>query len=237
MKDYSRSFYRSKKWKTTSRMYMTSRNYICERCGSPASICHHRHYITPNNIGDPTITLNPDNLECLCHACHNKEHSKIPLHNNGVSFDESGNLVKSTDVFIVCGAPGSGKSTYVSTHKGSNDIVFDLDRICAALRGSEDLYAYNEPILSVALDIRETVYRCIEERRGKWHNAWIITSTADKALQEAIAYRLKGEIITMPATFEECVEHIQGDPRRSNKLFHIQLVSKWFEEMERRKAK
>jgi len=90
MKDYARAFYKSKQWQQVSRLYMASRNYICERCGGVAVICHHKHYITPANIGDLSITLNPDNLECLCQDCHNKEH--FQKHSKAV-FDADGNLV------------------------------------------------------------------------------------------------------------------------------------------------
>lgn len=67
-------FYKSKQWQRVSRLYMTQQNYICERCGGAAVICHHRKYITPANLNDPAITLNLDNLEALCQECHNKEH-------------------------------------------------------------------------------------------------------------------------------------------------------------------
>lgn len=69
------AFYKSKQWKKLQRYYMDSKNWICERCGEPAKICHHRIYINPKNVNDPDITLNVDNLECLCQDCHNKEHS------------------------------------------------------------------------------------------------------------------------------------------------------------------
>ena len=74
MKPYAAAFYKSKSWRRISKIYMESKHYICERCGSPATICHHKRYITPGNIGDPNITLNVNNLECLCIDCHNREH-------------------------------------------------------------------------------------------------------------------------------------------------------------------
>lgn len=89
MKDYAESFYKSKAWQQVSKLYMSSKNYICERCEGVGVICHHKIYITPQNITDINITLNMDNLECLCQDCHNKEHS---LQNNLFSFDESGNI-------------------------------------------------------------------------------------------------------------------------------------------------
>lgn len=74
MKEYARSFYNSKAWRLCSRGFMLSKDGLCERCGRIADICHHKTYITPENINDPEITLNWDNLEALCQDCHNKEH-------------------------------------------------------------------------------------------------------------------------------------------------------------------
>lgn len=94
MKEYAKSFYYSQAWRKCSRAYMESKNYICERCGKPAVIVHHKTYITPENITDPNITLNWDNLEALCATCHQNEHfitGKVTA--TGIMFDENGNIV------------------------------------------------------------------------------------------------------------------------------------------------
>lgn len=94
MKEYAKGFYRSKAWHDVSRLYMTSKHYVCERCGGVGVICHHKKYITPWNVNDPAITLNMDNLECLCQECHNQEHSaKV----SRAIFDESGNMIGAQD--------------------------------------------------------------------------------------------------------------------------------------------
>jgi 5-methylcytosine-specific restriction endonuclease McrA len=51
-----------------------SKNYICERCGKPAEIAHHKVYLTAANVLDPEISLNPKQLEAVCLACHNEIH-------------------------------------------------------------------------------------------------------------------------------------------------------------------
>ena len=73
---------------------MESKHYVCERCGKPAYIVHHKTYITPANINDPNITLNWQNLEALCQACHQREHMEKPVTEAGLIFDDKGNLVK-----------------------------------------------------------------------------------------------------------------------------------------------
>lgn len=91
-------FYHTTAWRKCSKAFMQSKNYICERCGGLATICHHKKYITDKNVHDPNITLNWDNLEALCQTCHNQEHfggtaiNKICA--DGLTFDSDGNLIK-----------------------------------------------------------------------------------------------------------------------------------------------
>ena len=60
----------------TRAAYLMSQDFICERCGEPAKIVHHKRWLNRDNINDTDITLNWDNLEALCQDCHNKEHHK-----------------------------------------------------------------------------------------------------------------------------------------------------------------
>lgn len=92
-KDYAKAFYLSEAWQRTRKAYYISKCGLCERCGAPGDIVHHRRYITPQNIHDPHITLDFRNLELLCIDCHNKEHSGKPTR---YSFDKSGNIIPPT---------------------------------------------------------------------------------------------------------------------------------------------
>ncbi len=88
------SFYHSRQWKALSRAFLSSKMYICERCGGPASIAHHKIYLNAGNLSDPSVALNIDNLEALCQTCHNQEHfangcATAP----GLHFNEKGELV------------------------------------------------------------------------------------------------------------------------------------------------
>lgn len=99
-KEYAKSFYKSKDWRQCRLGYIDSVNGLCERCLNkgklrPGKIVHHIQYITPNNINDPYITLNWNNLEYVCQDCHNNEHqSKYSAIRNDVMFDNEGNLVE-----------------------------------------------------------------------------------------------------------------------------------------------
>lgn len=88
-------FYHSKAWRRLSKAFLMSKYYICERCGQPAEIAHHKRYITARNINNPDIALNPANLEALCKNCHNAEHFGTGgATAAGIAFDENGNVIQ-----------------------------------------------------------------------------------------------------------------------------------------------
>lgn len=74
MKEWAEWFYKSKSWIETREAYLISQHYICERCGEPAKIVHHKQWLTPKSIHNQSVALSWDNLEALCQDCHNKEH-------------------------------------------------------------------------------------------------------------------------------------------------------------------
>ena len=92
--EYAKSFYNGKAWTRCRDAFMKSKYYICERCGVAALIVHHKEYITPENINNPEITLNWNNLEALCIDCHNREHQSGGATADGIYFDSNGNLYK-----------------------------------------------------------------------------------------------------------------------------------------------
>lgn len=94
-REYAKQFYRSKAWKQCRQSYFNSKHGLCELCFKPGKIVHHKKYITPNNINNPHITLNHDNLQLLCQDCHNYEHhGKYDPVRKGFAFDDEGNLIK-----------------------------------------------------------------------------------------------------------------------------------------------
>lgn len=95
----SQPFYKSKAWRKCRAAYIKSVGGLCERHLKQNKIVkgyivHHKDYITEENINDPDITLNFDNLEYLCHDCHNEEHfKKNSVINDELEFDPEGNVI------------------------------------------------------------------------------------------------------------------------------------------------
>ncbi|QEK12590.1 HNH endonuclease [Crassaminicella thermophila] len=95
-KEFAKAFYKSKAWKKCREAYIKSVYGLCERCGKPGYIVHHKILLTYQNINDPDITLNWENLEYLCQNCHNQEHHRnCKATREGLMFDGEGNLVQS----------------------------------------------------------------------------------------------------------------------------------------------
>lgn len=94
MKDFAKEFYQSKAWKETRKLVYERDLGLCCRCGKPGDIVHHKIYLTPKNIDDPFISLNPDNLETLCRDCHAQEHEGELPTDKALVFNENGDLIE-----------------------------------------------------------------------------------------------------------------------------------------------
>ena len=89
---FAKAFYKSTKWRKCRAAFVASRVNIdgglCQICrDAPGYIVHHKVWLTPENITDPDIALNPANFLYVCHDCHNK------IENDGGNlyyFDENG---------------------------------------------------------------------------------------------------------------------------------------------------
>lgn len=84
MREFAEAFYSSRRWKECRQAYAKSQGYLCERCKAkgiltPGVIVHHKVHITPENITDPTVTLDFGNLELLCRDHHAQVHSSKKL--------------------------------------------------------------------------------------------------------------------------------------------------------------
>ena len=78
-KDFAVNFYKSAAWVNCRDSYIKSVGGLCERCYKHGTIrhgeiVHHKIHLTPENINNPEVTLNYNNLELLCRYCHAAAH-------------------------------------------------------------------------------------------------------------------------------------------------------------------
>lgn len=97
-RDFARTFYRSPAWQKCRDGYFKKAGGLCERCLTkgivrPGEIVHHKIHLTPQNIDNPDITLNWDNLELVCRDCHAEEHPEIyGKEHDRYAVDDDGNV-------------------------------------------------------------------------------------------------------------------------------------------------
>lgn len=103
-KEWARKFYKSKEWRECREAYIQHVNGLCETClendeVKPGKILHHIEPLTPENIDDPEVTLNWDNLKFECKECHDKHpghgiNNEVEVTREGLKFNEFGELVE-----------------------------------------------------------------------------------------------------------------------------------------------
>ena len=77
---FRETFYSGRAWRACRAGYVKKAIW-CERCAKkglsvPGVEVHHKIRLTPENVNDPSVALNWENLELLCEACHKEEHAK-----------------------------------------------------------------------------------------------------------------------------------------------------------------
>lgn len=104
--------------------------------------------------------------------------------------------IEKTKVFLVCGSPASGKTTYVNNHKSPGDFVFDIDLIRQALGATHKTADCFQPLI---LEIRRLVYNSLRLQAIGAKNAWVISGLPTKAERERTAKEIGAEIIFLHA--------------------------------------
>ena len=85
-------FYRSDTWKIARAIKIANACGVCEECGAIGTEVHHIAHLTPENVTDPSVATNQENLKLLCNECHNKAHGRFEGRRE-YYFDDEGNLI------------------------------------------------------------------------------------------------------------------------------------------------
>ena len=80
-KDFAAQFYKSDAWQKCRETVLRRDRYLCVEClkkgiYTPAWTVHHITHLTPENVDDPNVTLDPKNLESVCLNCHASIHAE-----------------------------------------------------------------------------------------------------------------------------------------------------------------
>lgn len=217
-------FRRSREWEEFIALIRLQRvnengDIICEHCGKPIvkaydCIGHHIIELTEDNYQDTNISLNPDNIMLVHHRCHNKIHNKLGY--------------TQRNVFIVYGAPLSGKSTWVHDNAEYGDLIIDMDSIWECISGCE---RYDKPprLNSVAFKLRDELLNAVRMRLGKWMNAYIIGGYPLSNERERMCRSLGAREIYIECSRDECINRLESIDDGRNKESWSGYITDWFE--------
>lgn len=217
------NFYSSKAWIKLLAILRSERidekgQVICEECGKAITrkydcIGHHIEELTEENYTDANISLNPDNIILVHHRCHNKIHNKLSY--------------SCRQVFIVYGAPLSGKTSYVSEVMQSGDLLVDVDNIWQCISG-QPRYCKPGKLNANVFAVRDLLIDNIRIRRGKWNNAYIVGGYPLQSERERLINALGAREIFIDTDMNTCLERLAQCEDRDKKEWE-KYITEWFE--------
>lgn len=220
-------FYKSNEWRKLLSVLKMERmddngQIICEYCGKPIVraydiIGHHKEELTEENVNDFSISLNPENIAFVHHRCHNFIHNKF------------GYKVK--EIYLVYGAPLSGKREWVSENMNEGDLVIDIDDIWQCVSGCAR-YVKPNRLKSVVFRVRDTLMDCVKYRNGKWNNVYIVGGFPLSSERERICKEYGAREVFIEVTKEECIERLNA-MEMPDKESWMNYIGEWFERYER----
>lgn len=225
-----KNFYDSPAWLNLRQQIILERGNICEMCGksivnSKSIHLHHIEKLTMENVNNVNVSLNPDKLQVLCHSCHNKTSDR------NCNKIELKRAVRA--VHIVYGPPFSGKTTYVEEHLSDGDLVVDIDRLFEAVSYAER-YDKEDCLKFNVFAVKNLLLEQIENRHGKFKNAWIVGGYPRRFDREQLANRLGADLIYQDVSKQVCYSRLNkcNDSRNHRKEEWRKYIDRWFEDFE-----
>lgn len=215
-------FYRSKEWERFRQIVIAERigddGYIRDEVtGEPILnkydlILHHKIELTEENVNDFCISLNPDNIMIVSHRTHNLIHEKL--------------LNSRREVFLVYGAPLSGKAEWVKDNANEGDLIVDIDSIWQCVSGCER-YVKPNRLRSIVFRTRDTLIDAVKYRYGKWRNAYVIGGYPLLSERERLCKELSAREVFIDKTKDECLLRLETLDGIDKKEFR-QYIDDWY---------
>lgn len=191
------TFYKSDRWRDLVARLKLERvkdgQLLCELCGKPIvkaydCIGHHKIELTPDNVDDANISLNPENIMLIHFKCHNVIHERF----NGRVGQK---------VYVVYGPPCSGKRAWVNENANADDLIVDVERIWKAICNE----GKPKRLTANVFGVRDALIDMIRTRKGLWRNAFIIGGYPLRTERDRLCDLLGAELVFISAEKEKCI--------------------------------
>jgi predicted kinase len=139
----------------------------------------------------------------------------VPGGGRGLLAHPAGLKPSTVPLVVVTGAPASGKSTWVETCRGPDDLIIDLDEIGSQMAGCAVGHHWPRELLERALRQRNALLAALGQAGCTWPRAWFIVSEPLPRWREWWEATLEPErIVVMDTPMSECVRRAKGDRER-----------------------
>lgn len=218
-----------RKWRKRRAAWLAV-NPWCENCldygkYEPAEDVHH---VIPHR-GD-VRSFNSGPLQSLCHFCHSRITRQEMVNTTGsyypLIFDRF-----PMPVYLVAGAPGSGKNTFISQKAQPEDVIIDLDLIIVSMTGLPMYSPVSIGEVNRSFQKRNQWLMELQQDQSGVGAVWFINTgwrTSDRRIWCDILH--PKSVYVIMANKEECIRRIRSDNRRDRVATEqCEAVEKWHE--------
>lgn len=237
MKEYRTlaSFYASDDWANCKAQVLLERMkggaVYCEHCGqivvksfnaqkrnnAGAMVFHHKTPLTVANVNNAAISINPRNIAILHWHCHNVVHARF----------SGQNTRPEKKVYLITGAPCSGKTTFARERMEAGDVIVDIDDIWQQISG-EPRYTKPPAVAPLVFATRKAQEEQVRMGAGTWRNAFIIRGLPLPMDRKRTAEELGAEVITIDTPKEECLRRLRENPQGRNVAEYEKHIENYF---------
>jgi 5-methylcytosine-specific restriction protein A len=158
-------------------------------------------------------TDDDENLQPICDECHRMKTARED--SRPAALIPNWLKPSLTPLTIVCGAPASGKSTFVKEHMSAHDMVIDLDEIIETLSLRHRYHWGRSNWISRALRYRNNLLGALAKK--KYTNAvWLMVGAPAPSERARWSELLQPkEIVVLETPAATCIDRIRRDKSRA----------------------